>query len=253
MQAPDDIARFARHIVLRHIGGPGQQRLRRARVLVVGAGGLGSPLLLYLAAAGVGTAENGALGIIDDDVVSLSNLQRQILHGTPDLDRLKVESAAQALHRIDPKIRIEPHPFRLDTSNARAMIDAYDVIADGSDNFATRYLLADLCEAAKKPLVSGAVNEFFGSLTTLLPYETGIDGTRNPSYRCLFPDQPPPDAIPTCAQTGVLGALVGMIGSMQAIEVIRQITPFGEPLIGKLLMIDALSMRFETIEYARPT
>jgi molybdopterin-synthase adenylyltransferase len=246
MSHPDDLTRFARHIVLRHIGGPGQQRLRKAKVLVVGAGGLGSPLLLYLAAAGVGT-----LGIVDDDAVSLSNLQRQIIHGMPDIGHAKVESAEAAIHRIDPAICVVKHPLRLSEDNVAGLISAYDVIADGSDNFETRYALADACEAAHKPLVSAAVNEFHGSLTTLRPFETGADGTLNPSYRCLFPDKPPADAIPTCSQTGVLGALVGLVGSLQAIEVIRQITPFGEPLVGKLLMIDALSMRFETIEYAR--
>jgi adenylyltransferase/sulfurtransferase len=245
MPHPDDLTRFARHIVLRHIGGPGQQRLRAAKVLVIGAGGLGSPLLMYLAAAGIGT-----LGIVDDDTVSLSNLQRQVIHGTPDIGRSKVESAREAIHRIDPAISVETHATRLTAENAASLIAGYDVIADGSDNFDTRYALADACALAKKPLVTAAVNEFHGSLTTLRPFEAGPDGRPNPSYRDLFPEKPPPGAIPTCAEAGVLGALVGLVGSMQAIEVIRQITPFGTPLIGKLLLIDALDMRFETFEYA---
>lgn len=240
----DDLTRFARHIVLRHIGGPGQQRLRKARVLVIGAGGLGSPLLMYLAAAGVGT-----LGIVDDDTVSLSNLQRQVIHATPDIDRPKVESARDAILRIDPAVAVQTHRQRLTAENAAALIAGYDVIADGSDNFDTRYALADACAVAHKPLVTAAVNEFHGSLTTLRPFDAGIDGKKNPSYRDLFPDKPQPGAIPTCSEAGVLGALVGVMGSLQAIEVIRQITPFGTPLIGKLLMVDALDMRFETFDY----
>lgn len=246
MLTPDELTRFARHIVLRHIGGPGQQRLRAAKVLVVGAGGLGSPLLLYLAAAGVGT-----LGIVDDDAVSLSNLQRQVIHGVPDIGRPKVESASDALHRLDPGIAIIPHATRLGADNATALVAAYDVIADGSDNFDTRYLLAEVCEAAQKPLVHAAVNEFHGAVTVLRPWEVAPDGTLNPRYTDLYPEKPPADAIPTCAQAGVLGALVGLVGSLQAIEVIRQITPFGTSLVGKLLMIDALDMRFETITYGR--
>ncbi|WP_284178303.1 molybdopterin-synthase adenylyltransferase MoeB [Rhabdaerophilum sp. SD176] len=246
MLSTDDLTRFARHIVLRPIGGPGQQRLRRASVLVVGAGGLGTPLLLYLAAAGV-----GRIGIVDDDVVSLSNLQRQVIHGTPDLGRPKVESAADALHRLDPGVMLDLHRDRLDSGNAAALIAGYDVIADGSDNFDTRYLLASACEAARKPLVHAAVNEMHGSITVLRPWEAGPDGVLNPRYTDLFPEKPPAGSIPTCSEAGVLGALVGMVGSLQAIEVIRQITPFGTPLVGKLLLIDALDMRFETIEYGR--
>lgn len=246
MLSSDELTRFARHIVLRHIGGPGQQRLRAARVLVVGAGGLGTPLLLYLAAAGVGT-----LGIVDDDDVSLSNLQRQVIHGHADIGRPKVESAADTIRRIDPEAVIRTHRTRLNAKNAAALIADYDVIADGSDNFDTRYLLAEICEAARKPLVSAAVNEFHGSVTVLRPWETGPDGALNPRYRDLYPEKPPAGAIPTCAEAGVLGALVGLVGSLEAIEVIRQITPFGTPLVGKLLLIDALDMRFETIEYTR--
>ncbi|MCA0405802.1 MAG: molybdopterin-synthase adenylyltransferase MoeB [Proteobacteria bacterium] len=242
----DDLERFARHIVLRHIGGPGQQRLRAARVLVVGAGGLGSPLLLYLAAAGIGT-----LGIVDDDAVSLSNLQRQVIHRTEDVGRSKVDRAREAVLALDPNINVEVHSFRLNAKNASMLVEHYDVIADGSDNFDTRYLLAEVCEAAKKPLVHAAVNEFSGAITVLKPYEVGADGSLNPRYTDLYPEKPPADAIPTCSQAGVLGALVGTIGSLQAIEVIRQITPFGTPLVGRLLMVDALEMRFEVIEYGR--
>ncbi len=242
----DDLDRFARHIVLRHIGGPGQQRLRAARVLVVGAGGLGSPLLLYLAAAGV-----GRLGIVDDDAVSLSNLQRQVLHRLEDIGRPKVARAREAILALDPAIAVELHPLRLEAGNAEALIAPYDVVADGSDNFATRYLLAEVCERLRKPLVHAAVNEFSAALTVLKPYEAGEDGALNPRYIDLYPEKPAPGAIPTCSQVGVLGALVGTIGSLQAIEVIRQITPFGTPLVGRLLMIDALEMRFTVIEYAR--
>lgn len=244
MLSGDELTRFARHIVLRHIGGPGQQRLRAAKVLVVGAGGLGSPLLLYLAAAGVGT-----LGIVDDDTVALSNLQRQVIHAAADIGRAKVASAGEAVRALDPAIRVEAHAIRLAAENVERLIAPYDVVADGSDNFDTRYRLADACAEAKKPLVTAAVNEMHGSLTTLRPFENGADGSPNPHYRDLYPEMPPPGAIPTCSEAGVLGALCGVIGSLQAIEVIRQITPFGTPLIGKLLMVDALDMRFTTFDY----
>ncbi len=246
MLSSDDLTRFARHIVLRHIGGPGQQRLRKAKVLVVGAGGLGAPLLLYLAAAGVGT-----LGIIDDDTVSLSNLQRQVIFSTADIGAPKAERAADAVRRLDPGVTVIPHAVRLGAANAQDLIAPYDIVADGSDNFDTRYLLADLCEAMEKPLIHAAVNEMHGSVTVLKPWEKAADGALNPRYRDLYPEKPAPGAIPTCSEAGVLGALVGLVGSVQAIEVIRQIVPFGTPLIGKLLMIDALDMRFETINYTR--
>lgn len=244
MLSPDELTRFARHIVLRHIGGPGQQRLRAARVLVIGAGGLGSPLLLYLAAAGVGT-----LGIVDDDTVSLSNLQRQVIHTAAAIDRPKVESARNALVALDPGVSVNAHAVRIDAGNVAGLLADYDIVADGSDNFDTRYLLADACAAAGKPLVTAAVNEMHGSLTTLRPFEMRADGKPNPGYRDLYPEKPPAGAIPTCAQAGVLGALCGVVGSLQAVEVIRQITPFGTPLVGKILMIDALDMRFDTFNY----
>lgn len=246
MLSSDELTRFARHIVLRHIGGPGQQRLRAAKVLVVGAGGLGAPLLLYLAAAGVGT-----LGIVDDDAVSLSNLQRQVIFATGDIGAPKAERAAEAVRRLDPGIAVVPHVARLDAENAENLAAPYDIVADSSDNFDTRYLLADLCEKLRKPLVHAAVNEMHGAVTVLKPWENGADGRLNPRYCDLYPEKPPAGTIPTCAEAGVLGALVGLVGSVQAIEVIRQIVPFGTPLVGRLLMIDALDMRFETIEYAR--
>jgi molybdopterin/thiamine biosynthesis adenylyltransferase len=243
--SPDEIERYARHIVLREVGGPGQAKLKQARVLVVGAGGLGAPLLLYLAAAGVGT-----LGIVDDDTVSLSNLQRQVIHGTPDLGAPKVESAGAAISKINPHVRVVLHRERLTAKNAMAMIGGYDIVADGSDNFATRYLVADACYFAKKPLVTAAVGTFDGTLTTIRAHERGADGNPNPTYRCLFPEPPPPGTVPACAEAGILGALPGILGSMMALEVIREVVGFGEGLVGRLLMVDARAMRFETVGYA---
>lgn len=242
---PDEIERYARHIVLHEVGGPGQQKLKRARVLVVGAGGLGSPLALYLAAAGV-----GAIGIVDDDTVSLSNLQRQVLHGTPDIGRPKTQSAAEALARVNPHVTVELHPFRLDASNAMDLIGAYDIVADGSDSFATRYLVADACALAKRPLVTASLGTFDGAITTLRSHETDADGAPNPTWRCLFPEPPPPGTVAPCSEAGVLGALAGLMGSMMAIEVIREIVGFGQGLVGRLLVVDARSMRFETISYS---
>lgn len=240
----DEIERYARHLVLREVGGPGQQKLARARVLLVGVGGLGSPLALYLAAAGVGT-----IGIVDDDAVSLSNLQRQVLHGTPDVGRPKTESANEALRRVNPNVTVEAHPFRLDAGNALGLVAAYDLVADGSDSFATRYLVADACALAKRPLVTGSLGTFDGALTTIRAHEAGPDGAPNPTWRCLFPEPPPPGTVAPCAEAGVLGALAGMMGSMMAIEVIREIVGFGQGLVGRLLVVDARSMRFETVAY----
>lgn len=239
-----EIERYARHIVLHGVGGPGQQKLKAARVLVIGAGGLGSPLLQYLAAAGV-----GAIGIVDDDDVALSNLQRQVLHGTPDIGRPKVESAAAALERLNPHVEVVPFRTRLSAENARKIVADFDVVADGSDNFVTRYAVSDACFYEKRPLVTAAVGAFDGSLTVLRPYETGAAGRPNPTYRCLFPTPPPEGALPACAEAGVLGALTGILGGMMALEVIREIVGFGEGLVGKLLLVDALSMRFETLRY----
>jgi adenylyltransferase/sulfurtransferase len=240
-----ELERYARHIVMREIGGPGQAALKQARVLVIGAGGLGAPALLYLAAAGVGT-----LGVIDDDVVSLSNLQRQVIHATGDIGRPKIESAAQAVERLNPHVAVETHAARLNADNALDLISRYDLVADGSDNFETRYLVADACYFAKKPLVTAAVGIFDGTLTTIRAHERGADGRPNPSYRCLFPEPPPPGTVPLCAEAGILGALTGVLGSLMALEVIREIVGFGEGLVGRLLMIDARSMRFETLSYA---
>lgn len=244
--SPDEIERYARHIVMAEIGGPGQQKLKAARVLVIGAGGLGSPALLYLAAAGVGT-----LGVIDDDTVSLSNLQRQIAHGTADVGALKTASAAAAVARINPHVAIEQHTVRLTPDNAPGIIGAYDLVLDGSDNFDTRYLVADTCESVGRVLITGWLGRFDAGLTTLRAHETGPDGRRNPSYRCLFPDAPPDGSVPTCEEAGVLGALPGMVGSMMALEAVREITGFGEGLTGTLLLIDAKAMRFERISYER--
>jgi len=245
MLSGEELERYARHIVLREVGGPGQQALKDARVLVIGAGGLGAPALLYLAAAGVGT-----LGVVDDDTVSLSNLQRQVIHGTGDVGRLKTASAAAAVGRLNPHVRMKLHPVRLTAANAREIFDGYDVVADGSDNFATRYLVSDACFFAKKVLVTAAVGVFDGTLTTLRAHERNAQGVMNPTYRCLFPEPPPAGAIPACSEAGILGALPGVMGSLMALEVMREIVGFGEGLVGRLLMVDARSMRFETLDYA---
>ncbi|MEZ0169557.1 ThiF family adenylyltransferase [Microvirga sp. TS319] len=240
----DEIDRYARHLVLRDVGGPGQLKLKAARVLVVGAGGLGAPLIQYLAAAGVGT-----IGLVDDDTVSLSNLQRQVIHGTPDVGAPKVESAARAVLRLNPHVTVETHNLRLTPGNARELIRRYDIVAEGTDNFEARYTVSDACFSEKKPLVTAALGQFDGSLTIIKAHESGPDGAPNPTYRCLFPSPPPPGAIPTCAEAGVLGALAGVMGSLMAMEVVREIVGFGESLVGRLLMVDARSMRFDTIRY----
>ena len=240
----DEIERYARHIVLREIGGPGQARLKAARILVVGAGGLGSPVLQYLAAAGVGT-----LGIIDHDSVSLSNLQRQVLFATDDIGRDKVEAAADALAKLNPHVALEHHPKRITAENAERLASSYDAVVDGSDNWTTRYAVSDACFRAKRTLITGSVGTFDGSVTVLKPHESRPDGQPNPTYRCLFPAPPPDGSVPTCAEAGVLGALTGVVGSLMALETIRTIVPFGEGLVGRLLLVDARSMRFETLRY----
>ncbi|HMF25543.1 MAG TPA: molybdopterin-synthase adenylyltransferase MoeB [Pseudolabrys sp.] len=239
-----ELERYARHIVLREVGGPGQAKLKAARVLVVGAGGLGAPVLLYLAAAGVGT-----LGVVDEDNVSLSNLQRQVIFATGDIGEPKVESAGSAVKKLNPYVNIEAHRVRLTAANAIDLIGRYDIVADGSDNFATRYLVSDACYLARKPLVTAAVGTFDGSLTSIRAHERRADGGRNPTYRCLFPEPPPAGTVPACAEAGIIGALPGVLGSLMALEVIREIVGFGEGLVGRLLMIDARSMRFETLSY----
>ncbi len=240
----DEIERYARHIVLREIGGPGQARLKAARLLVVGAGGLGSPVLQYLAAAGVGT-----VGMIDHDTVSLSNLQRQVLFSTVDIGRGKVEAAAETLTGLNPHVAVEPHRERITAENAEQLVSAYDAVIDGSDNWTTRYAVSDACFRARRTLVTGSVGTFDGSVTVLKPHETAAGGRPNPTYRCLFPAPPPDGSVPTCAEAGVLGALTGLVGSLMALEAIRAIVPFGEGLVGRLLLVDARSMRFETLRY----
>ncbi len=239
--SPEELGRYARHIVLAEIGGPGQQRFKAARVLIVGAGGLGAPLALYLAAAGIGT-----LVIVDDDIVSLSNLQRQIIHTSDRVGLPKAESARATLHAINPHVEVVPHQTRLNAENARDLIAGADVVADGSDNFATRFLVADICAEMKVPLVTAAVGRFDGSVTVLKPYEGD-----NPSYRDLFPAPPPEGILPTCAEAGILGALTGIIGSIQALEVLKLIAGIGEPLIGRLMLYDGLAQRFDEIRYKR--
>lgn len=233
-----ELERYARHIVLREVGGVGQAKLKAARVLVVGAGGLGSPALLYLAAAGVGT-----IGLIDDDRVSLSNLQRQIAHRSADIGRLKTDSAADAAKALNPEVAVETHAVRLTATNARALIAAYDIVADGSDNFATRFLINDTCMQTGRTLVSAAVTEFDGQLATFKP--------AGPCYRCLFPEPPPPGTVASCSQSGVLGAAAGVMGTLQALEVIKEIAGTGESLAGHLLIYDALTTTFRKVGLKR--
>ena len=244
MLSSDELERYARHIVMREIGGPGQAKLKAARVLVVGAGGLGAPVLMYLAAAGVGT-----IGIVDDDSVSLSNLQRQVIFKTADVGKPKAETAARAVGDLNPNIKAEAHNVRIDARNALELIGRYDLVVDGSDNFATRYLVSDACYFVKKPLVTAALGVFDGSMTTIRAHEKNASGKPNPTYRCLFPEPPPPGTVPACAEAGILGALPGVLGSLMALEVVREIVGFGEGLVGKLVMIDARDMRFETLRY----
>ena len=237
----DELERYARHIVLREVGGAGQAKLLQSRVLVIGAGGLGSPLILYLAAAGVGT-----IGIVAFDHVSLSNLQRQIAHRTADIGRLKTDSAGDAARAINPGVRIVPHAERLDAENAAALIGAYDVVADGSDNFGTRFLVNDACYFAGKTLVSAAISEFDGQLAT---YKAGGRGDKPyPCYRCLFPEAPPRDTAPNCSETGILGAVAGVMGTLQALEVMKEIIGVGETLAGRLLIYDALATQMRTVK-----
>lgn len=236
------IERYARHIILREVGGTGQLRLLQSRVLVVGAGGLGSPLILYLAAAGVGT-----IGVVDDDAVSLSNLQRQILHRGQDVGRPKVASAVRAAADLNPDVRIVVHAERLGPGNAEGLIAGYDLVADGSDNFETRFLLNDACHLARRPLVSAAVLRFDGQLSTWKAWS----GEDRPCYRCVFPEPPPPDLIPSCAEGGVLGAVAGVMGTLQATEVVKELLGIGQGLAGRLLIYDALATGFRTVRAKR--
>jgi adenylyltransferase/sulfurtransferase len=235
----DELERYARHIVLREVGGTGQAKLKAARVLVVGVGGLGSPLILYLAAAGIGT-----IGIVDDDTVSLSNLQRQIAHRTADIERAKTDSAGDAAHAINPFVAIEKHPMRLDASNALDLIARYDIVADGTDNFDTRFLVNDACFFAGRTLVSAAVTEFDGQLATFKAHDRS---GRYPCYRCLFPEPPPAGEARSCSETGVLGAAAGVMGTLQALEVIKEIVGFGESMAGRLLIYEALTTNFRRV------
>jgi len=236
------IRRYARHIVLAEIGGLGQARLIAARVLVIGAGGLGAPLLQYLAAAGIGT-----LGVIDHDRVDLSNLQRQVIHRTADIGVSKVESARRALLDINPEVEVIAHDERLTADNARRIVDGYDIVADGSDNFATRYLLNDVCFHLKKILVSAAILRFDGQISTYKAWQ----GAGHPCLRCIFPAAPSEDAVPSCAQAGVLGALAGTLGALQASEVVKEILGIGRSLSGRLLMYDALNASFDEMTIAK--
>ena len=245
MLTPEEIERYKRQLVLKEIGGEGQQRLKNARVLVVGAGGLGSPLILYLAAAGIGT-----IGVIDDDRVGLDNLQRQVLHDTTSVGELKTESAAATIARLNPHIEMRLHSTRLVPDNALDIIGDYDIVADGSDNFATRYLVNDSCYFAKRPLVFAAVGPFDGHLTTFRAFEMDANGNPRPSYRCLFPEPPPDGTVPPCSEAGILGAVAGVIGCLQAVEVVKELLNIGESLVGRLLLYDALQARFSTVTYA---
>ncbi|MCM2291651.1 molybdopterin-synthase adenylyltransferase MoeB [Allorhizobium sp. BGMRC 0089] len=244
--SPEEITRYQRHILLPEIGGAGQQALKRARVMVIGAGGLGAPVLAYLAAAGVGT-----LVIVDDDRVSLSNLQRQVIHDSGTISELKTESAAKAIARLNPHVRVERHEARFDADFAARHLGGIDVLIDGSDNFDTRYAAADAGEHHQRPLVTGAVGRFDGSVTVLKPYESGPDGQDFPRYRDLFPEKPPAGLIPNCAETGIVGALTGVIGTLMAMETLKLITGIGETLVGRLLIYDSLSARFDIVRYKR--
>jgi molybdopterin/thiamine biosynthesis adenylyltransferase len=236
------IRRYARHIVLAEVGGVGQSKLIAAKVLVIGAGGLGAPLLQYLAAAGIGT-----LGVIDHDTVDLSNLQRQVIHRTSDIGTAKVESARRALLEINPEVTVIPHGERLTEANAERIIAGYDLVADGSDNFATRYLLNDTCHRLKKTLVAAAILRFDGQISTYKAWQ----GAGHPCLRCLFPAAPSEEAVPSCAQAGVLGALAGTLGALQATEVVKEILGVGRSLSGRLVMYDALAATFDEMAIAK--
>jgi molybdopterin/thiamine biosynthesis adenylyltransferase len=238
----EQFRRYARHLILDEVGEEGQERLLQSRVLVVGAGGLGSPLLLYLAAAGVGT-----IGVVDNDRVDLTNLQRQIVHATQSVGELKVDSARRTLAAINDDVRVEAHAERLGADNAEALIARYDLVADGSDNFATRYLLTDWCFRLKKPLVAAALSPFEGQLSTFRPYL----GDGHPCYRCLFREPPPPDMVPRCEEAGILGAVAGVLGTLQAVEVLKEVLGLGNSLDGALLIYDALRAEFHRIRIGK--
>ncbi len=237
--SPDEIERYARHIVIPEVGGPGQNKLKAARVLVIGAGGLGAPVAYYLAAAGVGT-----IGIVDNDTVSISNLQRQIIHTTPRVGMAKTASAAETIRELNPHVNVVGHAVRLTVDNAMEIIGQYDIVADGCDNFPTRFLVSDACYFAQKTLVSAAVGQFDGQISTFKPHLKDATGAPFPSYRCLMGEIPPRGLFPACEEAGILGALPGVVGSMQAMEVMKEILAIGDSLAGRLVMYDALSTRF---------
>jgi adenylyltransferase/sulfurtransferase len=232
----DEILRYSRHLVMPEVTMHGQQRLKAARVLCVGAGGLGSPLTLYLAAAGVGT-----LGLVDFDVVDLTNIQRQILYSTSDVGRPKLEAASERLERLNPSIDIVSHAVRLSSENVMDIVESYDIVVDGTDNFPTRYLVNDACVLAGKPNIYGSIFRFEGQVSV-------FDATRGPCYRCLFPEPPPPGAVPSCAEGGVLGVLPGIIGTLQALEVIKLILKKGDALVARLILFDALAFEFRELK-----
>lgn len=232
---PDEVRRYSRHLIMPEVGMPGQKKMKAARVLLIGAGGLGSPLGLYLAAAGVGT-----LGIVDFDVVDLSNLQRQVLHGTKDVGRPKLESARERIEDVNPNVRVVPHETRLTSENALEILKDYDVVVDGTDNFPTRYLVNDACVLLGKPNVYGSIFRFEGQASVFWAAE-------GPCYRCLYPEPPPPGLVPSCAEGGVLGVLPGLVGAIQATETIKLILGRGRPLVGRLLLVDALKTRFREV------
>ncbi len=234
---PEQLDRYSRHIIMDEVGPEGQQRLLDSRVLCLGAGGLGSPVIQYLAAAGIGT-----LGIADDDVVERSNLQRQVIHGESDIGRSKVESAADFVAEQNPDVSVEPHETRITSENVEDLVGEYDIVVDGSDNFATRYLVNDACTLAGVPFSHGAILRFEGQVTT---FEAREDG---PCYRCLFPEAPPAGSVPSCAEAGVLGVLPGTVGCIQATEAVKLAMDHGETLDGRLILYDAGDMTFDTVE-----
>ena len=232
----DELARYSRHLILPEVGVDGQRKLKAARVLLIGAGGLGSPAALYLAAAGVGT-----LGIVDFDVVDVSNLQRQVIHGTSDVGRPKLASATARIHEVNPFVRVEPHEVRFSSENALDLVRRYDLVVDGTDNFATRYLVNDACVLSGVPNVYGSIFRFDGQASVFCT-------TEGPCYRCLYPEPPPPGLVPSCAEGGVLGVLPGLVGTLQATEAIKLILGIGEPLIGRLALVDALGAQWRTVK-----
>src|SRR5438067_10429068 len=237
--SPQEVARYSRHLIMPEVGMEGQKRLKAAGVLLIGAGGLGSPLGLYLAAGGI-----GRIGLVDFDVVDFSNLQRQVLHGTPDVGRSKLQSARDRLQAINPEVQLDLYETRLTSANALDILAPYDIVIDGTDNFPTRYLVNDVCVLLKKPNVYGSIFRFDGQASVFYP-------PHGPCYRCLYPEPPPPGEVPSCAEGGVLGILPGLIGCIQATDAVKLLLGKGEPLIGRLLLYDALQMSFREFKVRR--